>query len=72
MDLRDYIILGAYSLAVGLWGLMWREVKALRGEIVKLEKELARQGGLDAGQDHEARITRLERYTFPMHTAGPL
>lgn len=70
MDLRDYIILGAYSLAIGLWGLMWREVKGLRAEIIKLEKELARQGGLDAGQDHETRITRLERYIFPMSTAG--
>jgi len=61
MDLRDYLLVGSYLMGVGVWSFMWRAFLSLRREVEALRIHLAKQNGLSEGQDHEARITRLER-----------
>jgi hypothetical protein len=61
MDYQSYFMLGGYLLSSGAAGFLWREIIKLRNDVTSLRLELATQRGLDLGQDHERRLTRLER-----------
>lgn len=61
MDLATYLIVGSYLFGAASWGMLYREIKALKGEIVTLRLQLAKDQGLEEGRDHERRLTRLER-----------
>ena len=61
MPLQTYLIIGSYLMGAGSWMMLWREIKSVRSEILAMRIQLAQDQGLEAGRDHEARITRLER-----------
>ena len=64
MPLQTYLIIGSYLMGAGSWMMLWREIKSVRAEIISMRLQLAQDQGLEAGRDHEARITRLERALF--------
>lgn len=68
MDLQTYLIVGSYLMGAGSWMMLWRELQRTRKEIVQLRLDLAEQRGLDEGQEHELRLTRLERLLY--HAQG--
>ncbi len=61
MDLKDYLLVGSYLFGAAVWGMMWREFKALKNEVIALRLAQAEHEGREEGWDHEDRITRLER-----------
>ena len=62
MDLKDYLLVGSYLFGAAVWGMMWREFKALKNEVIGMRIRMAEQAGKEEGWDHEERITRLERH----------
>jgi hypothetical protein len=60
-DLISYLTLGSYLFGAAVWMFMYREFKALKAEIVDMRVERAKDAGVEQGQDHERRLTRLER-----------
>ena len=60
-DLISYLTIGAYLFGAGAWAFAYRELKAVRAELVSLRIKMASDDGKAQGQDHERRITRLER-----------
>ena len=61
MDLRDYLLVGSYLFGAASWIFLWRAILRVHGAVEGLRMELARKNGLAQGQEHETRITRLER-----------
>ena len=60
-DLISYLIIGSYIFGALSWAFLYREIKALRGEVEQLRIALAFERGKQEGADHESRLTRLER-----------
>ena len=60
-DLISYLTLGSYLFGAAIWSFMYREFKSLKKEIVDMRIGLAKDDGVTQGQDHESRISRLER-----------
>ena len=68
MDVNDlplYLIIGSYIFGASSWYFLYREIRGMRidltKELVELKLEMTRETALRVGQDHEARISRLER-----------
>ena len=65
MDLPNYLLIGSYLMGSASWLFLYRELKSMRTALTKeladLRLEMTREVALRVGQDHEARIARLER-----------
>ena len=61
ITLRDLLIVGSYLFSATTWLILWRAIIRTHEAIDLLRMELARKNGLAQGQDHEQRLTRLER-----------
>src|SRR5690349_16691967 len=65
MELHDYLLIGSYLMGSASWLFLYRELKSMRNQLTKelsdLKLEMTREVALRVGQDHEARIGRLER-----------
>ena len=65
MDLPNYLLIGSYLMGSASWLFLYRELKSMRTALSKelsdLKMEMTREVALRVGQDHEARIARLER-----------
>ena len=57
MTLEQYLLTGSYVFTAGAYVMGWKILQALN----RIEQALARGQGLMDGQEHERRITRLER-----------
>lgn len=60
-QLPNYLIIGSYLFGATSWLFMYRELKAMRRDLSDLKIEMTRESALRVGQDHEARLKRLEQ-----------
>jgi hypothetical protein len=60
-DLPTYLIVGSYIFGATSWLFLYKELKGMRRDLSDLKIEMTRESALRVGQDHEARIARLER-----------
>ena len=56
-DSTFWLIAGSYAFSSGAYLFGWRILSVLN----RIEKQLEHSAGLKEGQEHERRITRLER-----------
>ena len=61
MDLKDYLLIGSYLLGAASWAFLFREIKALKGEVLRLRVELAYERGKAEGTNVESRLLNLEK-----------
>jgi len=61
MDLKDYLLVGSYLFGAAIWAKMWYAFLRCEKKIDRIEEDIAYRRGREEGQDHEERITRLER-----------
>lgn len=61
------LILAFFTMCLGVLTLIWREIKAIRAEFVKIQLEFAALLGQQRGENHEERIQRLERMGAVYH-----
>jgi hypothetical protein len=62
MDLKDYLLVGSYLLGATSWAFLFREIKSLKGEVLRLRVELAYERGKAEGTNVESRLLTLEKF----------
>jgi hypothetical protein len=64
-EFSNYLIIVSFIISAVLgptgWLFFYRELKGMRKDLSDLKIEMTRESALRIGQDHEARIARLER-----------
>lgn len=60
-QLPNYLIIGSYLFGATSWLFLYRELKGMRKDLSELKIEMTRESALRVGQDHEARLKRLEQ-----------
>lgn len=66
-NFRDTLLIGSYLFGASCWLFLYREIRAVRMDINNLRIALAYEKGRQQGEDHETRITRLERTAVSSH-----
>lgn len=62
MELKEYLIVGSYLLGAASWGFLYKELKTIRLDVLKLREDLIFERGKAVGreQERDQRLVRLE------------